>query len=62
MSLKTYFPKCGRSRTFQKVQCKIQGIECPENTKEKIKLIITNKKGIFMELAGIFTSKLANTF
>jgi hypothetical protein len=47
---------------ISKGQCKIQGIECPENTKEKIKLIITNKKGIFMELAGIFTSKLANTF
>jgi hypothetical protein len=63
MSLKTYVPKCGRSSTFQKVQCKIQGSECPENTKEKIKLIITEQeKGWFMELAGIITSKLAYTF
>jgi hypothetical protein len=44
MSLKTYLPKCGRSSTFQKVQCKIQGSECPENTKEKIKLIITEQE------------------
>jgi hypothetical protein len=44
MSLKTYLPKCGNSSTFQKVQCKIQGSECPENTKEKIKLIITEQE------------------
>jgi hypothetical protein len=59
MSLKTYLPKCGRSSTFQKVQCKIQGSDYPENTKEKIKL---TRKRWFMELAGIITSKLANTF
>jgi len=44
MSLKTYIPNCGRSSTVQKVQCKIQGSECPENTKEKIKLIIPEQE------------------
>jgi hypothetical protein len=48
-----------RSSTFQKVQCKIQGSDYPENTKEKIKL---TRKRWFMELAGIITGKLANTF
>jgi hypothetical protein len=46
MSLKTDLPKCGRSSTFQKVQCKIQGSECPENTKEKISWSLLNKKGM----------------
>ncbi len=46
MSLKTYLPKCGRSSTFQKVQCKIHGSDCPENTKEKIQL---TRKGWFMD-------------
>jgi hypothetical protein len=44
MSLKTYLPKCGRSSTFQKVQCQIQGSDCPENTKEKIKLTIMEEE------------------
>jgi len=44
MSFKTYLPKRGRSSTFQKVQRKIQGSECPENTKEKIKLTIMEEE------------------